>query len=224
VAGGGPDDAANFTLLSNQLLGAIGGPPEARPAVLLPRGKIEAYRYADLAPQGGDKMTVFAAQTSGGVVNVACVGGVSAADCDSVAGSLKVQGDPLPIGPDEKFAEQVNNVLGDYTKASGSAQKALSSAKDNKAQAKAAADMAKANSSAKKGVDAIEPNPADAGLQKVLGDAFASGAKAWGDLASAASKNSKDAYKKAESAISKAEKELQGALSAFEAAGYSSDA
>jgi hypothetical protein len=225
IAGKAPEDAANFTLLPNALLAAVGGPPEARPAVLLPRGKVQAYRYVDLQPEGADKLTVFAAQTSGGVVNVACLGGVSAGECDAVAGSLKVTGaSALPVGPDKAFAESIGKVLGDFSKGTGGGRKDLAGAKTNKAQASAAAKVAKAYGAARKDLGSIEANPADAGLVRVLGTSLANGEKAWSSLAAAARRSSKSAYIKAQGQVQKAEKGVTGALAALEAAGYTTDA
>jgi hypothetical protein len=225
VAGKAPADAANFTLLPNTLLAAVGGPPEARPAVLLPRGKVQAYRYADLQPEGGDKLTVFAAQTSNGVINVACFGGVAADECDSVAGSLKVLGgEPLAVGPDAAFAKELDGLLGKLGKGTGEGRKDLAAAKTNKAQASAAKKVGKAYADAKKALGSIEPNPADAGLVKVLDGALGDAAKAWNQLGSAASKSSKSAYIKAQGAAQKSEKGVSGALAALEAAGYTTDA
>jgi hypothetical protein len=225
VAGKAPADAANFTLLPTALLGAIGGPPEARPAVLLPRGKVQAYRYEDLQPKGGDKLTVFAAQTDAGVINVACFGGVSAGECDSVAGSLKVlNGSPLPVGPDKAFAETLNGMLSDLTKDTGAGRKALAAAKTNKAQASAAGKVAAAYTAAQKKLASAKANPADASLVKVFDGALGDAAKAWKALGAAAGKSSKAGYIKAQGAVQKAEKGVTGALAALEAAGYSTDA
>jgi hypothetical protein len=224
VAGLAPPDAANFTLLPGAFLAAIKGAPEARPAVQLPRSKIQAYRYANLKPEGfAGTVTVFAAQTADGVVEVACFAPAapSSADCDSVAGSLKIlKGSALPVGPDKAFGDQISGILAKADKSASSGRKSLSSAKTNKAQAAAATSVSKAFGTAQSDVGGLKPHPADQGLVTLLGKALADTKAAYAALASAAAKGNKSGYAKARTGVANAEKELDGAMAAFKAAGY----
>ena len=220
VAGLAPEDAHNFTLLPNQFLAEIGGPPEARPAVLLPGSDVQAYRYENV----GDDLTVFAAQTDAGVVNVACFGGAGAGDCDAVAGSLKVlDGAPIPVGPDKAFAESMGALLGKLGKTTGAGRKDLAAAKTHTSQASAAAKVAAGYAAAKKELGQIDANPADQALVGVFDTALANGEKAWKALAAAARKSSKSGYVKAQRQAQQAEKGMAGALTALEAAGYTTE-
>jgi hypothetical protein len=224
VAGVAPADAANFTLLPNAFLSAIGGPPKARPAVMLPRSKVQVYRYDNLKPQGfNGTVVVFAAQTADAVIAVACFAPTapSATDCDSVAGSLKVlKGSALPVGPDKAFGTKVNGILSTLDKAASAGTKSLSSANTPKAQAAAATSVSKAYGTAESALGALRPRPSDRGLLTLLGKGVAEAKAGYGALAAAAAKGDKSGYGKAQAAVATADKDLVGATAAFKAAGY----
>ncbi|HVL97399.1 MAG TPA: hypothetical protein VM266_16200, partial [Solirubrobacteraceae bacterium] len=228
VAGFAPDTAHNHLLLPDAFVTAIGGPPASRPAVLLPRARLEAYRYADGEIEGfPDRATVFTAQTTVGVVVAACFGPAAAtpATCDAVAGTLRVsRGEGLPLGPDPELATRLGGILAKLDKAAGGARARLAGARTNRTQAAAAAQAARAHAAAATAVGAIEPRPADAALVASLGQALRGARGAYDNLAAAARRSDRRAYARARAAVGAAAKQLRGALAAFEAAGYAGDA
>jgi hypothetical protein len=226
VAGVAPSTANNFTLLPNQFLATIGGAPEERPAVELPGSGLQAYRYADLQPEGFDgRVTVYAVQTTEGVVNAACFAPAAAAaaaasDCDAAAATLEIrQGEALPVGPSAEYAERLDGVLRKLNRARESGRNRLRSADDNRGQAAAAASIAGAYGDAARGLRG-DVNPADASLNKLLTGALKKTQAAYGRMAAASRKNNRSAYVRGQRAVRTAEKDVAGAMNALRAAGY----
>jgi hypothetical protein len=222
VAGKAGADAANVTLLPAGLIAATGGQaPSSRPAVKLSRGNLQAYQYQGLKPQGfSGPLTVYAVQTTAGVVELACYGPANG-DCESVADSLKVtSGTPLPVGPDKAFGSAVGAAISKLDQSVSAGKKAIASASAAKAQAQAAKGVASAYGAAAKQVDATPAHPADQALKSGLSQPLHRAQAAYLTLWHAAATGNKGLYSQAQQAVSTAEQKVNAALAQFKQAGY----
>jgi serine/threonine protein kinase len=213
-------DADNASLLPVGLVQAAGGVPKDRTAVKLGPDKVEAYRYANVQGDGIDQaLTVYAVPTAQGVVTIACAPGTDT--CDGVANTAQLLGDTLPVGPSADYAKTVSGALNALDKTATSASGQLAKAKTPKAQAAAAGKLQAAY---RKAAAALPGNqqlsPADRGVNGRLEAALTAVSKAYDQAATAASHNNKAGYKKAEAALSSAQKQLKAALANLRAAGY----
>jgi serine/threonine protein kinase len=213
-------DADNASLLPVGLVQAAGGVPKNRTAVKLGPDKVEAYRYANVTGDGIDHaLTLYAVPTAQGVVTIACEPGTDT--CDGVANTAQLLGDTFPVGPSADYAKTVSRALNALHKTATSASAQLAKAKTPKAQAAAAGKLQAAY---RKAAAALPGNrqlsPADRGVNGRLEAALTSVSKAYGQAVTAASHNNKARYKKAEAALSNAQKQLKAALANLRAAGY----
>jgi hypothetical protein len=215
--------ANNFTLLSPDLLAAAGFSSTKLPkpkTVKLSRGGVQAYEYENLPVKGAGRRTLFAVPTSAGVATVVC--SVPAQDCEAIANTLKLRdGEALPVGPSKAFADSVSKALASVGKASQTGRSQLKSAKTNKSQAPVARKVSTAYDDAAKSLEQLEVSPADAGLKALVLGSLQAGQQGWAKLSTAASKHDNRAYRAAEQDIATAEQQLQGAVRALAAAGYS---
>ena len=78
--------------------------------------KLQAYRYANLRPNGMSKaVTLFTVPTSAGVATLACVD--PSADCEAIANTLKLNaGTAFPVGPSKDYAAALSKTLGGLDK------------------------------------------------------------------------------------------------------------
>jgi protein kinase-like protein len=223
VVGQVKEGANNSTLLPAGFLTALGldpGEVPPRKAVRLVDNKLEAYRYANLRPNGLDQpVTLFTVPTSEGVATVACVD--PSADCESIANTLKLNaGNAFPVGPSKEYAAGLGKTLGSLDKQVAAGRKELQGASTPKAQAAAAKDLSAAYKSASASVAKLEVSPADRSANQQLASALKETGNAYGKLASAASSGSKSAYSKATKQVQQGEQSVAGALRGLEAAGY----
>jgi hypothetical protein len=140
VGGAGP------TLLPRGFLSRLPRAPSREDTVKL--GRLPAYRYSGLAPKGAtERITVYAAPTTEGVVAVACVAAPRAVTefgpaCERVAATLELSaGKPLALGPREDYAREARSALGRLDEAAASSAGRLRNAGTPAAQASAAADL-----------------------------------------------------------------------------------
>ena len=108
--------ATGPALLPKAFLAGLGDTPPRDDAVKL--GKLEAYRYQGLRPEGyKGGLTLYVAPTTEGVATVACASTASeAADflpaCEQVAGGLALtEGQAFPLGPDEKYLATLDKTI-----------------------------------------------------------------------------------------------------------------
>jgi hypothetical protein len=191
-----------------------------REAVELSRSKLQAYRYANLRPNGlDDAVTIFTVPTSAGVATLACVD--PGADCEAIANTLKLNaGTAFPVGPSKDYAADVGKVLGGLNKQVKSGRGDMRSAKTPKAQAAATARVASAYTGASKAVAGLQVSPADAANNAQLAASLKETGAAYGKLAAAAKSGSKSRYEKAKTPVQQGEQAVAGALGGLEAAGY----
>jgi hypothetical protein len=213
----------NSTLLPAGFLTALGldaGEVPPRQAVRLADNKLEAYRYPKLRPNGLDQpVTLYTVPTSEGVATVACVD--PSADCESIANTLKLNaGTAFPVGPSKEYAAALGKVLGGLDKKVAAGRKDLRGADTPKAQAAAAKDLSAAYKSAAASIAKLEVSPADAAVNAALAASLKKTGDAYAKLASAATAGNDSAYKKAGTAVERAERAVAGDLQNLQQAGY----
>jgi serine/threonine protein kinase len=223
VVGQVKQDAANPTLLPSGFLAALGldpGEVPPRAPVRLSRTKLQAYRYANLRPNGLSKaVTLFTVPTSAGVATLACVD--PGADCEAIANTLKLKaGSAFPVGPSKDYAAALDKTLGGLDKKVSSGRKRLQSAGTPKAQAAAAGDLASAYAAAAKTLGATEVSPADQSINAQLSGALKETGQAYAKLAAQARSGSKSGFKRVGATVQRAEQAIAGALESVQAAGY----
>jgi hypothetical protein len=211
-------DADNSTLLPTGLLQAAGSVPKGREAVELGPDRLQAYRYRDVKLSGLDRpVTLYTVPTRQGVATVACLSA-----CEAVANTLQLNGaDAFPIGPSPAFAKAVGTQLAKVSQASATQGTALAKARTPAAQAAAARKLQAAYRTAAAGLPKTQQlSPADRGANARLHAALGGVAKAYGRAATAAAKHDKAGFKQAGAAVTRAQRELAGALAGLRAAGY----
>jgi Protein kinase domain len=225
VLGSVHDAADNSTLLSTQLLGALGKVP-AHQAMAIGDG-LQAYRYRELQVPGFNRrVTLYTVPTSTGVATLACLSPPAGAaalrpTCDASANTMSlVSAKPFGIGPSQDYAKSVGGALGALDKAAKAGRAKLAAAKTPKAQAAAAATLAGAYDKAAASLDGLEVSPADAFANGQIVAALKATGGAYAKAAKAANKHDKGAYAKAAKAVTAAQKAVRQAVGRLENAGY----
>jgi serine/threonine protein kinase len=188
-------------------------------------GDVSALQYRGVRLTGvAQPVTIYVSPTSTGVATVACLARVPAAfaaDCRSVAGSLRLtKGSPVQIGPDSEFGSTVTQALNDLDvrrRDRGSALRAAETAAD---QVRASASLATAYLAAEHRLSGLQLKPVDRRLQGALGTALHAVADDFTALSSAAHGNGATRYRRARRAISGDLESLNSAVAALRTAGY----
>ena len=214
--------ATGAALLPAGLLKRLPNEPVGEPVRL---GELEALRYEGLRPRGiDDRLTVYAAPTTGGVATVACrAAPAAAADflprCERIAATLEPSGvEPVPLGPSEAYARALGSALEPLDAARGSAD--LRDADTPAAQARAARSLSQAYGAAVRALRDATPGPSDRAANAALVAALVRLSTEHDRLAGAAEDGDSDAYSSASDAIGTAEDRLQRSLRALGQLGY----
>jgi serine/threonine-protein kinase len=223
VAGG--VDGSGPTLLPDRFLARLGREPSRDDAVKL--GRLEAYRYAGLAPKGAaGRMTVYVAPTTEGVAALACVAAPRAVaqfgpECERVATTLELSaGRPLPLGPREDYARAASAALGRLDGATGSPARQLRNASTARAQASAAADLSGAYRDAAGALSRASVGPYERDANAALVGALRVLAGAYGQAAAAARRDDREAYAAAGRGVRRGVKRLKRAQAGLRKLGY----
>jgi hypothetical protein len=222
--------AANRTLLPASLLAATGQGPDSAPkrtAVRLPAQGLQAWRYRGLEPVGTNlRLTLYTVPTSAGVATVVCalppsVAGALAGQCDAIAGSLRLKrATPYPIGASSSYASALNSTIGDLQQTSKAQEGGLQSAQTLAGQAAAAEALARSYADAAAALGALRLSPADRAANARLVAALRGAASAYRRAARAGRAGDPDAYRTASAAVPAATAEVNSALAAIRAGGY----
>jgi protein kinase-like protein len=224
--------AANSTLLPAALLASTGQGPESAPrrtAVRLPAQGLQAWRYPGLEPVGTNlRLTLYTVPTSAGVATVVCALPPSLAralahQCDAIAGSLRLKrATPYPIGASSSYASALNSTIGDLQQTSEAQKAGLESAQTLAGQAAAAQALAGSYAAAAAALSALRLSPADRAANARLVAALGGAAVAYRRAARAGKAGNADAYRTATAGIPAATAEVNAALAAIRAGGYTS--
>jgi serine/threonine protein kinase len=217
--------ATGPSLLPDSFLAKLTKPPSRDDAVHL--GKLEAYRYAALRPEGFDgRLTLYVSPTSNGVATVACIGrgarGEAAlGSCQGIASSLElIEGEPYPLGPDEGYAGELSEVIDDLNKERATGRRSLAAAKTRPGQSKLARDLAATYGSAARRASRISTSPAAADAHAGIVRALKRVESAYDALATAARRGQKKRYSAAARRVRDGDAALERALSELEQLGY----
>jgi serine/threonine protein kinase len=222
--------AANSTLLPASLLAATGQGPDSAPkrtAVRLPAQGLQAWRYRGLQPVGTNlRLTLYTVPTSAGVATVVCAlppsaAGALAGQCDAIAGSLRLKrARPYPIGASSSYASTLNGTIGDLQQTAKAQESGLDAAQTLAGQAAAADALARSYAEAAAALSALRLSPADRAANARLVAALRGAAAAYRSAAHAGKAGNPDGYRTASAAIPAATAEVNSALSAIRAGGY----
>jgi Protein kinase domain len=222
----GQVDAAGPTLLPADFVKRLAKAPSRGDPVRL--GKLEAYRYAGLRPEGFDRrLVLYTVANSGGVATVACVAEPRVADaflpdCEQAAGTLQLSGAvPFGLAPSEEYARLVRRTIERLDSQRAAGARALRAARTPEAQAKAAAALGRAYSAASRGLRRARVSPAVKPAHSSLAAALGRVGDAYDRAAGAARRGDSGAYAAASRAVRRQGARARRALNTLEDLGYS---
>jgi hypothetical protein len=227
----GQANANDSTLLPSTFRGAVGldtGEALERTPVALGPDELQAYRYENLRPDGADRqVTVYASPNSEGVATVVCLAppadaAAFKAECEGVANTLQVaSGDPLPVGPDQGYADLLGTTFGTLDKQVAAGRRALTrDGAQFRRQASAARDIQRAHAAAARRLRRASIRPADRAITRELAGRLAAVSAAWKRAASEAADKDKAGFARSEAGIERAQERLAIAIAGLERAGY----
>jgi len=219
IPGAGP------TLLPARFLARLPREPSRDDAVRL--GRLQAYRYAGLRPRGAtERITVYAAPTTGGVAAVACVAAPSGAarfapECERVATTLELSaGRPLALGPRADYARGAGAALRRLDGAVGPPAGRLRGARTPTAQADAATALSRAYRDAASALSRTPVGPYEQGANNRLVSSLRAIERAYARAASAARDADEAGYAAAGRAVRRAAARVERAQAALRDLGY----
>ena len=215
-------DATGPTLLPSELRKNVTGKLPEPTSVRA--GEASAYRYAPVRARGvAQPLTIYAAPTSDGVATVACYGPSSfAGTCGDVAESLELHGPrAVPLGPSPDYAAALTKTVRSLTSRRNAARSRLADERTAAGQASAATAVATAYAGAERAVRELDPSPAIATAHERIAARLAAAAAAYRRLAAAAKAEKPTAFRRARTAVGRAERRVDAALRALAEAGYS---
>ena len=201
-------------------------PDEPGPGDPVRLGKIEAYRYDGLRPEGLDgRVTLYTAPTSGGVATIACTINGQAAElldeCEGMATTLELSGvKAFALGPSEGYAKSLTGALDKLGSARQSDEAALRRATTQGAQGTAATRLEKDYTAAARALARAEVSPADQDANERIVAALREIAGAYRRTASAAGGGDSGAFASAAGDVRSGGRRLERALAALEDLGY----
>jgi hypothetical protein len=222
----GQVDAAGPALLPADFLRRLGKAPARGEPVRL--GKLEAYRYAGLRPEGFDRrLVLYTVPTSGGVATVACdvEAGAAAAflpECERVAATLQLSGvAPFGLAASEQYAALLRRTFERLGSRRAAGARALRAARTPGGQARAAAALGRAYSAASLSLVRARVSPAVKAANSAIADALGRVGGAYDRASRAARRGDRGAYAAASRAVRSQGERARRALRALEDLGYS---
>ncbi len=219
--------ATGPTLLPASLLRLLPAPAPVGQPVRLGGGGLEALRYVGLRPRGlAGAVTLYVVPTSQGVLTLACRPGAAPAaafdaDCARVVASARVVGaSAYPLGPNARFAAQVQAALARLAAARRVAESRLAGATTSGAQAGADRALAAAYAAAGRAVAATATNPLVAQAAAQIAAGLGAVARAYTSSATAAAANDKSGYAAAGRALTSAGADAARAIAGLRTLGY----
>ena len=223
VAGG--IEPSGPVLLPAALLRRLADPPANDDTVAL--GQLQAYRYAGLAPRGFDgRITAYSVPTTAGVASVACVSPARAeeflAACERVASTLKLsRGEPVPLGPDRRYAARLDRTIGRLNRARAAGRARLQGARTPAGQARTAGGLAAAYREAATALARGSVlNPAEQQANRQIVAALRTTQAAYSRMAAGARAADRGRYNAARAAVERGEAAVQRGVESLEPLGY----
>ena len=221
----GTAEPSGPVLLPATFLRRLEDPPENDDTVAL--GAFQAYRYANLTPEGFDgRMNVYAVPTTAGVASVACVAPASVdgflAECERVASTLELsEGDPVPLGPDRRYAARLDRVIARLNRIRGAGRSRLQGARTPAGQARTAGGLAAAYREAATSLGrGSSLNPAEQQANGQIVAALRTTQEAYTRMAAAARAGDRGRYNAARAAVGRGETAVQRGVESLEPLGY----
>jgi hypothetical protein len=189
-------------------------------------GSLAGFRYRDLRHRRlRGSLTVYAVPTSAGVATIACLAPQPDARaltrCESIAATLELRGaEPLPLGPNERYAAVLNTALASLESQRGDGRRALRDAPTPAAQARAAEQLAAAYRAASAGLGRAAPGPIEEPYHRSILATLDRAAEGYAALADAARSHRQLDYDRAAAQVERAEDALDRSLNALERIGY----
>lgn len=215
-ASAGTTDATGERLLPASFVSQVEGTLPEPDAVDL--GQLEALRYRGLVLRGsGEELTVYASPTTAGVATLVCASTdgepVSDETCDSIAATLTLtRGRALPLAVPVATERRLAATVKALNVSRRQGRRRLHRAADISAQATAARALAESFRTAAIRLGRIEASPALAGEIEGAQAAATASAASYSDLAAAAKRGDRSAYRRAGAKVDAAEKQLRAAL------------
>ena len=221
----GTAEPSGPVLLPAAFMRRLAEPPANDDTVAL--GAFQAYRYADLEPQGFDgRLNIYAVPTTAGVASVACIAPVSVdgflAECERVASTLELsEGDPVPLGPDRRYAARLDRAIVGLNRVRSAGVARLRGARTPAGQARTAGALAGAyREAATTLVRGGSLNPAEQRANDQIVSALRTTQAAYTRMAAAARAADRGRYNAARAAVVRGEAAVQRGVEALEPLGY----
>lgn len=190
-------------------------------------GDLEGYRYRNLRASGfSDVLTMYVIPTSAGVATLACHSPNENAtaferDCERVATTLELDtAKAFPLGPSDDYASTLSDQISSLNDGRAVARKELSKAKTPGGQSKAAEKASSAYGEPATALRRAEVTPEIKDANEKIVVALMGAERAYKELATAAAKGRRGAYRKASKAITRQEAAVKRALDSLEGRGY----
>jgi outer membrane biosynthesis protein TonB len=220
----GTTAAVDATLLPKGFGATLLVPPQGTPVRL---GSQTFRRYLNLLPRGATvPETVYALPTSGGTVIASCVAPatnatVFASTCERAVSSVRIKSSKvLPLTGDPAFATALGAVIRTLNATRTTDGRRLEAAKRPADQAAAAGGLARAYKNAAAGAARLAPGPIGADGNAAIVAALDKLSSAYASLAHAATRNDKNQYAAASTAITQASAALGAGFARLRQDGY----
>jgi hypothetical protein len=195
------------------------------PGELVRVAGMEAQVHRNVVMRGsGDRVSVYAIPTSGGVATLECTapnGARVGPECDRAAGTLELRrGEPLGLRPDPAYGRSVDKVIVELQPLRRSLRLRLGKARTRAEQGQATGDLARAFDRAARGVDRIDPPPVAVNANKDIAAALRQAAGAYNGMRKSAAAFDVAGWERGELRVRAAEARVQGSLDALRQLGY----
>jgi hypothetical protein len=199
-----------------------------RQRVPLELGSLRGYRYSQLvAPGSGDRVIVFVAPTTRGVVTLACrmpatsKGRRPSALCGRIASTLGLsRGKAYPLGLSPAFSRALRKRIERLDERRGKARREMRDAADGNEQATAAEDLSVSFRKAASGLAGVPVSQEFRPAKTAIVNALRSGEAAYEELADAARNEDESAYADASGFVEEAEATAAASFGRLARLGY----
>lgn len=192
---------------------------------LVRMGDLEARRYSNVAlRRGGDKVTIYAAPTTEGVLTLVCEaprGEPVSPECGRAASTLQLErGEPLELAPSASYGRSVDAVVAGVQPRRRSLRQRLGKATTRFQQQEAAGGLAQLFDGAARRADRLEPPTVATGANRAFAAALRRASKAYRHMQTTAQAFDREGFERTKGEIRAAEARVQGSLDALRQLGY----
>jgi hypothetical protein len=215
---------------------ALDAPNQLPPGLLreLPRrptasavdlGRVQAYRYRGLAPNGLGRMNLYVVPTTGDAAVMACLAPAASdrfmGQCERAASTLRLtESRPLTLAPSATYARGLTRIVNKLNAARSFARRRLAAAATPNGQAGNTARLAIAYRAARRSASRLAPPPGATTLHRRTAAALARAERSYRALAAAARARASGAWRRRSKTAVSSEQALQQALRDLQALGF----